>query len=175
MDPCGVDPSGLTCLWGKLPSSIQHCYAAQVGIESYMSQIIAGKNEASSFFPISLSSLPLTLLSPPSFPPSPIPIPSPPPFLSLYIPLLPINYNPSLQTHFPLLSPFSHVFFSYHSLPFSSLPSSLSSRINEMEHRLDTPLRFLHPCYEALNWFAARDLLKELKGNLWPSSYFKIK
>lgn len=140
-----------------------------------MSQIIAGKNEASSFFPISLSSLPLTLLSPPSFPPSPIPIPSPPPFLSLYIPLLPINYNPSLQTHFPLLSPFSHVFFSYHSLPFSSLPSSLSSRINEMEHRLDTPLRFLHPCYEALNWFAARDLLKELKGNLWPSSYFKIK
>ena len=37
-------------------------------------------------------------------------------------------------------------------------------RIYEMELRLDTPLKFRHPCYEALTWFAAVDYLKELKG-----------
>jgi hypothetical protein len=45
------------------------------------------------------------------------------------------------------------------SLSFPSL-----YRIYEMELRLNTPLKFRHPCYEALTWFAARNYLKEIKG-----------
>ena len=37
-------------------------------------------------------------------------------------------------------------------------------RIYEMEFRLDTPMKFRHPCYEALTWFAAKNILSELKG-----------
>ena len=33
-----------------------------------------------------------------------------------------------------------------------------------MELRLETPLKFQHPCYEVLTWFAAQNLLKEIKG-----------
>ena len=33
-----------------------------------------------------------------------------------------------------------------------------------MELRLETPVKFQHPCYEVLTWFAARNLLKEIKG-----------
>ena len=40
----------------------------------------------------------------------------------------------------------------------------LITRIHAMELRLDTPQKFLHPSYETLTWFAARDLLDELKG-----------
>ena len=40
----------------------------------------------------------------------------------------------------------------------------LHCRVYEMELRLDTPVKFLHPCYEALTWFAAQNLLKEIKG-----------
>ncbi|KAL5515084.1 hypothetical protein EMCRGX_G000202 [Ephydatia muelleri] len=35
-------------------------------------------------------------------------------------------------------------------------------KIHAMELRLDTPQKFLHPSYETLTWFAARDLLDEL-------------
>ena len=35
-----------------------------------------------------------------------------------------------------------------------------------MEARLDTPLKFRHPCYEALVWFAARDYLQEITGTV---------
>lgn len=35
-----------------------------------------------------------------------------------------------------------------------------------MELRLDTPVKFRHPCYEALTWFAAKDYLNELKSCL---------
>ena len=45
-----------------------------------------------------------------------------------------------------------------------------------MELRLDTPVKFRHPCYEALTWFAAKDYLKELKSycnkGISPPSYF---
>ena len=37
-------------------------------------------------------------------------------------------------------------------------------RVYEMELRLETPLKFQHPCYEVLTWFAAQNLLKEIKG-----------
>ena len=37
-----------------------------------------------------------------------------------------------------------------------------------MERRLNTPLKFRHPCYEALTWFAARNYLQEVRGE---SSY----
>ena len=37
-------------------------------------------------------------------------------------------------------------------------------RVYEMELRLETPVKFQHPCYEVLTWFAARNLLKEIKG-----------
>ena len=40
----------------------------------------------------------------------------------------------------------------------------LFPRIYEMELRLDTPIKFRHPCYEALTWFAAKDYIKELKS-----------
>ena len=43
-------------------------------------------------------------------------------------------------------------------LPFSDF------RIYEMELRLDTPIKFRHPFYEALTWFAAKDYIKELKS-----------
>ena len=33
-----------------------------------------------------------------------------------------------------------------------------------MELRLDTPIKFCHPCYEALTWFAAKDYIMELKS-----------
>ena len=33
-----------------------------------------------------------------------------------------------------------------------------------MELRLETPVKFQHPCYEVLTWFAARNFLKEIKG-----------
>ena len=33
-----------------------------------------------------------------------------------------------------------------------------------MELRLDTPVKFRHPSYEALTWFAAKDYLNELKS-----------
>ena len=33
-----------------------------------------------------------------------------------------------------------------------------------MELRLETPVKFQHPCYEVLTWFAANNLLKEIKG-----------
>ena len=33
-----------------------------------------------------------------------------------------------------------------------------------MELRLDTPIKFCHPCYEALTWFAAKDYITELKS-----------
>ena len=35
-----------------------------------------------------------------------------------------------------------------------------------MELRLNTPLKFRHPCYEALTWFAAKNYLQEIKGKL---------
>jgi len=38
-----------------------------------------------------------------------------------------------------------------------------------MERRLKTPLKFRHPCYEALTWFAARNYLEEVKGQ-WAQS-----
>ena len=33
-----------------------------------------------------------------------------------------------------------------------------------MELRLETPIKFRHPCYEALTWFAAKDYIKELNS-----------
>ena len=33
-----------------------------------------------------------------------------------------------------------------------------------MELRLDTPIKFRHPFYEALTWFAAKDYINELKS-----------
>ena len=35
-----------------------------------------------------------------------------------------------------------------------------------MEQRLETPAKFQHPYYEVLTWFAAQNLLKEIKGVL---------
>ena len=29
---------------------------------------------------------------------------------------------------------------------------------------MDTPIKFRHPCYEALTWFAAKDYITELKS-----------
>ena len=46
-----------------------------------------------------------------------------------------------------------------------AFPPSLH-RVHDMEMRLETPRRFLHPSYKALTWFAARDFLSELKGML---------
>ena len=43
-------------------------------------------------------------------------------------------------------------------------PYYSSARIYEMELRLDTPIKFRHPCYEALTWFAAKDYITELKS-----------
>lgn len=40
----------------------------------------------------------------------------------------------------------------------------LPCRIYEMELRLDTPIKFRHPCYEALTWFAAKDYINELNS-----------
>ncbi len=34
-----------------------------------------------------------------------------------------------------------------------------------MELRLETPLKFRHPFYESLMWFAARNFIGELKGS----------
>ena len=34
-----------------------------------------------------------------------------------------------------------------------------------MELRLDTPVKFRHPCYEALTWFAAKNYIQELKNH----------
>lgn len=105
MDPCCPDPSGFSSLWGQLPPPLQHCTAAQVGLDHY--QDLA--------FCLIWEDAVTT-----------------PPFLP------------------------SHLFFTLSSLSLF--------RIHEMERRLDTPLKFLHPCYEALTWFAARNLLRELKG-----------
>ncbi len=44
-------------------------------------------------------------------------------------------------------------------------------RIYETEFRLDTPLKFRHPCYEALTWFAAKNILSELKGTIYVHVY----
>lgn len=37
-------------------------------------------------------------------------------------------------------------------------------QVYELELRLDTPLKFLHPSYECLTWYAAQGLLDELQG-----------
>lgn len=42
----------------------------------------------------------------------------------------------------------------------------LQLRIHEIELRLGTPVKFQHPHYETLTWFAARDLLAELRESL---------
>ena len=39
-----------------------------------------------------------------------------------------------------------------------------SCRIYDIELRLNTPLKFRHPCYEALMWFAAENYLTEVQG-----------
>ena len=49
---------------------------------------------------------------------------------------------------------------------FINLSVSLFGRIYEMELRLQTPVKFRHPSYEALTWYASRDMLNELKGKL---------
>lgn len=41
----------------------------------------------------------------------------------------------------------------------------LQLRIYDMEIRLQTPLKFRHPNYETLSWYAARDFLRELRAH----------
>ena len=37
-------------------------------------------------------------------------------------------------------------------------------RVYELERQLKTPDKFLHPCFETMNWYAAVYLLDKLKG-----------
>ena len=39
----------------------------------------------------------------------------------------------------------------------------LFRRIYELEKKMKTPFKFQYPCFETINWFAAKRLLKELK------------
>lgn len=37
-------------------------------------------------------------------------------------------------------------------------------RVYKLERQLKTPDKFLHPCFETINWYAAVHLLDKLKG-----------
>jgi len=37
-------------------------------------------------------------------------------------------------------------------------------RVYKLERQLKTPDKFLHPCFETINWYAAVYLLDKLKG-----------
>ena len=39
-----------------------------------------------------------------------------------------------------------------------------SGRVYKLERQLKTPDKFLHPCFETINWYATVYLLDKLKG-----------
>lgn len=72
------------------------------------------------------------------------------------------KYNIGLQLRYDILtgtlssSPPLH--------PLFCILDTCLFRVYEMELRLQTPFKFLHPSYEALSWYALRKLHKELNG-----------
>ncbi|XP_065909719.1 lysine-specific demethylase 7B-like [Dysidea avara] len=78
-------------------------------------------------------------------------------------PVLPGNtlFIPTGWIH-AVLTPEDSLVFGGNFLQRYSISQQL--KVYELELRLDTPTKFLHPSYECLTWYAAQGLLDELQG-----------